>query len=161
MSFDKSSYTHRLGDWKCVCETMNFSSRNECFKCKKRKGGGFIQKDNKVSLLILSDWKCKCGSLNFAKRIKCMKCSLTKLDNYQSERSRDEVYRIKDSKIPMYKTDWTCTHCRDVNFAKRERCRTCEEKKPPSSQARLSPRNHLSSNEEKTEPVRTEQSDDL
>lgn len=140
MSFDKSAYT--LGSWKCVCGTMNVSSRDECFKCK-RKEFSFVTRQPKVSLLRPSDWKCKCGNLNFSKRIKCMKCPLTKLDN-----PRDIP---QQNKIPIHKTDWTCTHCRDINSDKRERCRTCFDKKPPSSQTRLSPRNHLPSNEEKTE----------
>lgn len=70
------------------------------------------------------DWYCGCGEKNFGSRDKCRKC-----DTFKSK----SIGVKKEDKIKAKKedTDWTCLHCYEFNFQKRDNCFGC--KKPKGS----------------------------
>lgn len=63
----------KAGDWHCDCGTLNFASRNACFKCGKQQEPTETRKPG--------DWKCPhCAKWMFASRNECMHCKLSKDD---------------------------------------------------------------------------------
>ncbi|CAL4187945.1 unnamed protein product [Meganyctiphanes norvegica] len=79
------------GDWDCPeCQFMNFGSRDECLKCRARRGGGggYRRRDSSRSpprggggggSRRPGDWFCsQCQFSNFASRERCFKCAASK-----------------------------------------------------------------------------------
>merc|ERR1711942_81466 len=80
------------GDWDCPeCQFMNFGSRDECLKCRARRGGGgggYRRRDSSRSpprggggggSRRPGDWYCsQCQFSNFASRERCFKCAASK-----------------------------------------------------------------------------------
>ncbi len=69
-------YNLKKGDWKCcICQSMNFSTRLNCFKCD------YFEPEQKVRILKRGDWFCDCGLVNYSNRNTCYKCDKVKDNN--------------------------------------------------------------------------------
>jgi hypothetical protein len=117
---------HAAADWMCVCGYVNFSSRQACNQCQRKKEGG----DAPAAAPPLSgagstvpgsrevlrgDWFCACGAHNFSRRTQCMSC--------QGPKPVVAAGRSANSRRVL-PGDWICT-CGSHNFRSRTACLTC------------------------------------
>jgi hypothetical protein len=108
------------GDWNCHrCNTMNFASRDACFKCARVK-----QEQTGSSAAPRSgDWTCpSCQNLNFAARILCNQCAKPKPTSSGTNAPPPPV-AVKPG-------DWKCSSCPEMNFGSRVVCRSCGAARP-------------------------------
>ncbi|KRX04405.1 hypothetical protein PPERSA_05666 [Pseudocohnilembus persalinus] len=133
----------QLGDWDCLqCNSLNFASRDKCFKCGDWKPTNFGGDDNKNRRE--GDWDCfECGALNYGFRSECFKCNHFKGGkgnkgfNYKRAYSNndDTFSRRSDSQRDhrqgpqKKKGDFFCSVCGELNFAHRDNCRKCGKRK--------------------------------
>jgi len=94
----------KKGDWKCHCGSVNFATRDKCYKCADLKS---------KSIKKPGDWDCpNCKELNFASRNQCRKCNTVK------PLIVNNIRRMGD---------WQCQSCKSDkwNFSSRTNCLTC------------------------------------
>jgi len=95
----------RDGDWMCKCGQHNFSSKEECHKCKIPKQEGTLDVSGNSRAPPLGshsmgfgkniggfrggglphnfqsgDWMCICGQHNFTSKVNCHKCKISKAE---------------------------------------------------------------------------------
>lgn len=138
----------KTGDWDCPdCSTVNFASRNECYKCKCYKSKGKTPEKKKGDWK--GDWNCGCGELNFASRTNCRRCNKPKDQTTQPVQSTQNSNGIinwifggtsnqpsqpSQPKKPVDLTslkpgDWLCDSCQTNNFGNRVVCFNCGKNK--------------------------------
>ncbi|RIA96549.1 hypothetical protein C1645_815223 [Glomus cerebriforme] len=73
----------RPGDWICEeCDFINFSYRNQCFKCNSKP---------KNRVVAEGDWICpRCEFYNFKSRVVCFKCDTPSPNTDENEGSRND-----------------------------------------------------------------------
>ena len=112
---------YKKDDWKCHCGTLNFASRDKCYKCDDFKSKTDAMRSR-------GDWNClSCHELNFATRSNCRKCSVVRdgLDNSGLSTQLSGSIKPKPG-------DWNCPSCQELNFATRLSCRKCSKVKDSS-----------------------------
>lgn len=92
-----------------------------------------LSRSSKSFSIQRDDWYCpesSCKNLNFARRTKCNLCGKSK--PYSSRRSSSERDRRSDRRSSNYRNDksrsrnsddWSCAHCGNINWARRENCK--------------------------------------
>ena len=96
-------------DWICSCYAHNFASREECYKCGKKKadvsaGAGAGDAAPRKRAVRVGDWYCSsCAAHNFASRDACFKCGHAKSDGGKvvTEENMEELEKEHDGGAPI------------------------------------------------------------
>ena len=108
------------GDWNCQnCNSMNFASRNACFKCGRAK------QDSTGSLAApkSGDWTCpSCQNLNWGVRTACNQCARPK--------PTPSTTNAPSAAATAKPGDWKCSSCPTMNFGSRVVCYQCGAARP-------------------------------
>lgn len=136
----------RPKDWICdSCGAKVFGSKDTCFKCQAEKGDSKDAPDDGGSSFSrggrANDWICgECGAKVFGSKTTCFKCQADKGDSkdaptdgggssWGNDDKKDDNGDKPRPKAGDRPGDWTC-ECGVNNFASRDECFKCQEKKP-------------------------------
>jgi hypothetical protein len=146
----------RRADWSCPsCHTLNFASRQRCFKCDMDKPGvaaaSFDGGESTASTWSATpsvgdgNWLCtKCSASNFRTRSECWQCKApaganqvggwANVDSSPSfEKEGFQTDGWKDAPAPgqvnswggKVSEDWSCSKCFSKNFKGKTECFKC------------------------------------
>jgi len=113
-TYSSKGFMHGKNGWHChSCNNFNFEGRSKCNKCKKYP----------IDLIINNDKNNK-NTKNSNMHIQTV---YNHKNSNDSTKEKNEMTNKKKTKKKLIERsgDWTCIHCKNINFSFRKRCNRC------------------------------------